>query len=278
MSQTTQDLKSSNSSLERQPLASNQSSEQLIERTKRAAEDLRGSANDITKLWMLKGSEELMDNIHEVLRDIEEQSHRIQLTIKTSRPVYDKLKNLSDSINDTSIFFEKVKNTKVMFISKGKLKREMIRLHQALKAKCTDLMSAVSLVLLSNQSLQAAPAPVPSISKSVTVAAAPTTVIEYRDRPPDPKLKINEMYDEGCRWYYGINRPKNFILAHDEFIKAAEHKHAESVTMIALMFKNGHGVDKDYSKFKHWLKRGVESNIPSSKYHYALILITKVWT
>lgn len=210
-----------------------------------------------------------MTNIHEILRDIDAQSDKILLTVKSSRQVYDKLKSLYDSVSDVAAFFEKVKNTKVMFLAKGKLKREMIRHYQALKAKCTDMMSAVSLELLTNQSLHPPP-PAPIIIERAAPAPAAPVVIE---KPVEP---LEERYLKGCKWYYGIERPKNFNRAYEHFIYCAEHDHLASVTMVALMHKHGYGTELSDRDCVEWLKRGIALGSASAKYLLAVGLVTKL--
>lgn len=237
--------------------------EELVKRTKRKVEDLRGAAAEHNKLILLKGSQELIVHIHEVLRDIDEQSSKILLTINTSNTVYDKLQSLSDSINDVSTFFEEVKGTKFMFFAKGKLKRHMVLHYQQLKSKCTDLMSAVSLELLTNKDLILdTPEPAP---KPVEPAPSPT-----------PAVNVEEKYMEGCRRFYGIDCPKNFNIAFDLFSYAAERDHTKSMVMLGEMYKRGYSVDADENKCINWLEQAASMGSAAAKYHLAMKMAIQV--
>lgn len=237
--------------------------EELVRRTKRKVEDLRGAAAEHNKLTLLKGSEELIRHIHEVLRDIDEQSSKILLTINTSTTVYDKLQILSDAVNDISNFFEEVKGTKFMFFAKGKLRRHMVLNYQQLKSKCTDLMSAVSLELLTNKDL-ILDTPEPAVVNSVAPA------------PVDPYVRLEEKYMDGCRSFYGIDCPKNFNIAADLFMYAADRDHTKSMVMLAEMYKRGYSVEQDENICINWLERAASLGSSAAKYHLALKMTIQV--
>lgn len=236
--------------------------EELVKRTKRKVEDLRGAAADHNKLILLKGSQEMVMHIHEVLRDIDEQSPKILLTIHSSNTVYDKLQSLSDAINEIATFFEEVKGTKFMFFAKGKLKRHMVLHYQQLKSKCTDLMSAVSLELLTNKDL------ILDTPEPIVEAPAPS--------PVDPHAKLEEKYMDGCRSFYGIDCPKNFNIAFDLFSYAAERDHTKSMVMLADMYKRGYSVDQDESRCINWLEKAATMGSSSAKYYLALKIAIQV--
>lgn len=235
----------------------------LVRRTKRTVEDLRGAAAEHNKLILLKGSSELISNIHEVLRDIDEQSGKILLTINSSATIYDKLKSLLDTINDISAFFEEVKGTKFMVFAKGKLKRHMVIHYQQLKSKCTDLMSAVSLELLTNKDL---------LTPEPVSMAAPVPV----NAPIDDSALLEQKYLDGCFSFYGIDRPKNFNIAFDLFLYAAEKDHLRSMIMVAEMYSRGYSVESDENICINWLERAATLGCASAKYHLALKMVKKV--
>jgi hypothetical protein len=93
--------------------------EDLVKRTRRTIEELRAVANEHDKLYLLNGSQELVAQIRDVLKDINDQNDKILETIH-SESVYNKLSTLLDSVNNISVFFEEVKGTKFIYLAKGK--------------------------------------------------------------------------------------------------------------------------------------------------------------
>lgn len=238
--------------------------EDLVRRTKRTVEDLRGAAAEHNKLILLKGSQDMIMHIHEVLRDIDEQSDKILLTIRVSNTIYDKLQSLLDAINAISEFFEEVKGTKFMFFAKGKLKRHMVIHYQTLKAKCTDLMSAVSLELLTNKDI---------------ILTTPEPVVQTPSPAPvvDPSQILEEKYMDGCRSFYGIDCPKNFNIAYDLFLYAAEKDHTKSMVMLAEMYKRGYSIQQDEHICITWLEKAASLGSAAAKYHLAMKMAAQVF-
>jgi TPR repeat protein len=246
------------------PDALHSNGDDLVRRTKRTVEDLRGAANEHHKLTLLKGSQDLVSNIHEVLRDIDEQSGKILVTIRVSTTIYNKLQSLLDAVNEVSVFFEEIKGTKFMFFAKGKLKRHMVIHYQTLKAKCTDLMSAVSLELLTNKDI--------ILDTPEPVAVSPPKPAKVED----PYVRLEEQYMDGCRSFYGIDCPKNFNIAFDCFLYAAEKDHLKSMVMLAEMYQRGYSVSQDENVCIKWLEQAASMGSSAAKYHLAMKMTAQV--
>ena len=87
-----------------------------------------------------------------------EQSDKILVTVKTSVTVQYNLKSLHTSLQDVKSFFDG--NPRQSFFgSKSKLQRRVQDFYHTLRAKCTQLMTSVSLELLTSgaNSIVAAP-------------------------------------------------------------------------------------------------------------------------
>ena len=139
----------------------------------------------------------------------------------------------------------------------------MVLNYQQLKSKCTDLMSAVSLELLTNKDLLLnTPEPIP---EPVVVSA-----------PADPAADLEKTYMDGCRSFYGIDCPKNFNIAFDLFSYAAERDHLKSMVMLGEMYKRGYSAEQDENQCISWLERAASLGSASAKYHLAMKMAIQV--
>lgn len=176
-----------------------------IEQTKAMAASLRDSARDTKKLEKIKGNEELMHRIDEVLVEIEQQSSKIVAAIKINKSVLHDLTMLNDVMQEIVEFFAAVQKA-FMFMSKSRLKLRMQNLYQSLRSRLTQVMAAVSLALLTEKPAKEAPSPTVS----------------------------SEIYRLGLSYYYGLHgKPLNYTFAFEKFVQAAEYGEEEAMIMTA---------------------------------------------
>jgi hypothetical protein len=205
----------------------------------------------------MKGSHQLIIGINEVMETIAEQRDRILSTVDHSRAVHEKVKLLTEASMNLHAFFDKLNNKSILIFAKAKLQKDMRTLNIALKAQCTDLMSAVSLELLG------------------TPSSAPTAEIKA-PKPKEPEQDVQIKYNSAVHSYYGINVPKNYTVAFGGFMYSAQRNHIPSMLMVAEMYRRGHGVNQDTQICRHWLERTVALGSPAAKYHLAVLIFCKV--
>jgi len=213
-------------------------SKALIEEIKVLAVQLRTDGHENKKLLTIKGSEELLKRIDEILQELEEQYQKIILAMKTSHSVIDNLFLLKTSMIEIDEFYNAV-TAAWMFTSKSRLKLRMQNHYQTLRARCTQLLTAVSLELLT--------------SKPVEIEQTPVIA--------------SELYHNGIYYFYGLhNRPKNYIYAFEKFIQGAELQDAHCLYMAGICYLSGYGVDEDRNHGLHLLERSANiGGCPAAK-------------
>jgi hypothetical protein len=178
----------------------------LIKEVTTLAERLRAAAMESSKLTKLKGSSELITRIVEVLTEIDQQSSKVLLAMRTSPTVENDLNLLREALLKVEDFFGSV-NKAHWFTSKYKLRVAMQNNHQTLRARCTQLLAGVSLALLS---------------------------------------KSSDIYTSALNYFYGINgSPLNYSFAFERFLRAADEHESNAMVMVAKCYLNGWGVDLD---------------------------------
>lgn len=117
-----------------------------------------------------------------------------RLTINSSNYVYRNLVSLETTMRDVDKFLTELSSARTLFFSKTKIKHRLYNILHALRAKNTQLLTSVTLELLSR-------AKKPDNQSGAIIPAASSTV----------------EFDLGFAHYYGICRPKNFTLAVEKF-------------------------------------------------------------
>lgn len=221
---------------------------EVIDSVKRIANNLRANAEDQKKLKAIKGNEELLHRINEVMVEIDLQSSKIVAAIKINKNVLQDLTMLKDVMEEIQEFFVAVQKA-FMFMSKTKLKLRMQNLYQSLRARLTQVMAAVSLALLTEKPV----------------------------KEPTPKVS-SEIYRIGLSYYYGINgKPMNYTFAFEKFVQAAEYGDEDAMIFAATCYLKGHGVEEHYDSGLHWLGRAaISGRCPQAKTEIAKLIIEQV--
>ncbi len=219
---------------------------QLIEATKSLATELRLTAQDHKKLAGIKGNDELIHRIDEVLVEIEEQSGKLVLVCQVPAIQRD-IQFLRVALVEIQEFFEAV-NKASIFNSKHKMRLRMQNLYQSLRARCTQLMTAVSLELLTAKPIEEK---VPKISA--------------------------EIYKLGLYSFFGVaGRSKNFTLAFEKFTEAAEYGEVDAMVMLAKCYLDGQGIESSLAMATHWLERAAVSGAAHAKTELADIILLRL--
>jgi hypothetical protein len=221
---------------------------EVIESVKRIANALRDDADNQKKLKAIKGNEELLQRINEVMVEIDLQSSKIVAAIKINKNVLQDLTMLKEVMVEIQEFFVAVQKA-FMFMSKTKLKLRMQNLYQSLRARLTQVMAAVSLALLTDKPI----------------------------KEPTPKVS-SEIYRAGLNYYYGIHgKPMNYTFAFEKFIQAAEYGDEDAMFFAAICYLKGHGVDDNYDTALHWLERASSTGrCPQAKTEIAKLIIEQI--
>eukprot|EP00981_Chlorochromonas_danica_P009472 scaffold2708_cov158-Ochromonas_danica.AAC.20 len=212
------------------PITTPDEARELIEKTKVLAGEIRLLGQENKKIEKIKGNEELMLRIDEVLVEIEEQSDKL-LSVSASPAVQRDLLALQKSLEEVKDFFSVVSRAS-MFASRQKLKLRMQNVYQSLRARCTQLMTAVSLELLTKKP-----------QEEVIVLQA-----------------SHEAYQRGLAFAFALHgKPQSLSLAFENFVQAAEGDHAEAMVMVAKCYREGQGVEKSLNMALHWLNKAIQS-------------------
>jgi hypothetical protein len=231
--------------------------DELLSVTRDLITEVRELSDEIVKLQKLKGNEELTEKLDEVLREIDSQFDKIIATVHSSDMVYTHLKNLRQTIEKIHEFFNDLQQTRVLFFVKSRLRKQMILLYNTLRHSCTQLMASVSLELLTKG------------NKEEEEEILPVEI------PLDEK-ELNREALEGYKFFYGINRFKNYIRAFKHFVFAAERGHLEAMIMVGKIYQNGDGVERDLSNAIAWYKRAEALGSPIAKYCLAFLILDEV--
>lgn len=211
-----------------QPITTPDEAREMIEKTKALASEIRALGQENKKIEKIKGNEELMLRIDEVLVEIEEQSEKL-LSVSNSPAVQRDLFALQNALEEVKDFFSVVSRAS-MFASRQKLKLRMQNVYQSLRARCTQLMTAVSLELLTKK--------------------------------PQEELRVlqasHEAYLRGLSFAFALQgKPLSLSLAFENFVQAAEGDHAEAMVMVAKCYREGQGVEKSLNMALHWLNKAI---------------------
>jgi TPR repeat protein len=222
----------------------------LIEEVKTLAVKLRMEGQENKKLSIIKGSNELIRRIDEVFSEIEEQYSKIITAMKTSKSVVENLRLLKAAMKDIEGFYAALKSA-WMFLSKSKLTLRMQNHYQTLRGRCTQLLTAVSLELLSGRN-----AP----------AAEETPVLG------------SELYHTGLYYFHGLHgKPKNYIFAFEKFVQGAEMGDGECMVMTANCYLHGYGVEENDTIGWKWLEKAANyGKCPHAKTEFAHQIILKL--
>ena len=107
----------------------------------------KGFLRDNNTLNCLKGTDELLLKLEEISREIEEHTENIMVTMEHSQTVSYNMHNLLKSLNSLKIFLNGRPRIS-FFSSKSKMQKQIQDFYQTIRAKCTQLMTSVSLELL----------------------------------------------------------------------------------------------------------------------------------
>jgi TPR repeat protein len=222
----------------------------IIEELKTLAVRITTEGHENKKLQTIKGSDELLRRIGEVLNEVEEQYTKILITMKTSKSVMENLLLLKDAMKDIQDFYTVVKLS-WMVLTKSKLKLRMQNHYQTLRSRCTQLLTAVSLELLTDK---------PVFTEETPVASS-------------------ELYRQGLNYFYGLcGKPKNYIWAFEKFVHGSELGDSECMIMTGKCYLHGYGIEANSSIGLKWFEKAANlgSICPHAKTEIALQIIEKL--
>jgi TPR repeat protein len=221
----------------------------LLTNTKALAGKLIRTANYHKNLSTLKASEQLVHKIKEVFFEVEKEDKKLRDTLSTSEFVQKNLENLLTTLIDVEKFFDDLTKITVMMFVKSSVERKLQDHLHILRGKMTQLMTSVSLELLSRPA--AKPADTPKAPNSIEC-------------------------NIGFAYFYGIGRPRNLTTAYEKFRYGAEDGDTECMYMLAMCFAESFGVDHDEVAGRAWLERAAELGCPSAMTELAVTLINSV--
>ena len=217
----------------------------------------RELADEQDNLQRLKGNEELIEKLDEVLQEIHSQFDKISSTVQASTMVYTHLRSLCENIHKIYEFFGVLKKTKVFIFRRTRLRKDMTLLYNNLRHSCTQLMAAVSLELLGLDNLD-----------------SPRQVLQSKELIA--KDSISDETREGHQFFYGINRSVNYTMALQFYRQAAARDDPDGMAMVALCYHQGFGVEKDIDLACEWLDKTLSHNHALGKYMLGVVYINKV--
>ena len=97
-------------------------------------------------------------------------------------------------MQDVEKFIEELSSARTLFFSKTRIKNKLYHILHSLRAKNTQLLTSITLELLSRANKSGNVAPI--------IAVRPTNTVEF---------------DLGYAFFHGICRPKNYLLAVENF-------------------------------------------------------------
>jgi TPR repeat protein len=221
----------------------------LIEDIKGLAVRLRTSGQDNKKFQTLKGYQELLNRFDEILAELQGQYSKILQAMSTApKTIIENVYKLKLSMNEIEDFYSDV-GASWMFLSKSRLKIRMQNHYQSLRARLTQLMTAVSLELLSGQK-----------------------------PPPEEPISTSELYRTGLYYFYGIhNKPKNYVFAFEHFIRGAEYGDEEAMFMTAKCYLAGYGIEENFHLGLKWLEKAANSgHCPHAKTEIAVKVVERL--
>lgn len=227
--------------------------DELLRMTSELMGEVRIESSRQLKLPKIEGSSELLAKLDEILSEIETQFERIAGTIHTSDMVHAGVLSLCKSIQEVHKFFKKLSGTNFLMFKKKGLKKELALLNNNLRHRSTQITAALSLELLNSRAQPPAP-----------------TKVEAED------TNLESRYRKGEQFFYGINGDKNYTLAFEHFLYAAERHHVKSMSMVADIYSNGLGLRADDAIAFRWLLKAEDMGCIVGKYKLGLFLINEV--
>lgn len=194
---------------------------ELINSTIQLASDLGNVAKENKKLISIVDNKELLTKLEEILEEIEEQNSKLILTIRTSKTVWNNLSHLLLSLQELNEYIAALNKKSLFLLSKNRIRKRILLFQQDLRARTTQLMTSISLELLSGNSNN--------------------DVVEL--------VSTSELYNDAITYYYGLaGRPKNYVVAFGKFLVGANNDDTDAMVMAARCYINGYGTDPDYDK------------------------------
>ena len=79
------------------------------------------------------------------------------------------------------------------------------------------------------------------------------------------KKDIDDLYDLGCKYLYGIGMPKDIDIGIEYLRKAAEQGHSKAQYSLGVMYAQGEKVKQDFSKAAEWFSKAAEQGNGSAQ-------------
>lgn len=226
---------------------------ELLTLTSELIGEVRMESSRQLKLPKITGSSELLSKLDEILSEIETQFERIADAIHTSDMVHSGVLSLCKSVQNVHEFFKKLSDTNFLIFKKKGLKKQLALLSNDLRHRSTQITAALSLELLNNR-------------------AQPPVPIKEEAEDTD----LDSRYRKGEKFFYGINEDRNYTLAFEHFLYAAERHHRKSMSMVADIYSYGLGLRADDAIAFRWLLKAEEMGCIVGKYKLGLFLINEV--
>lgn len=89
----------------------------------------------------------------------------------------------------------------------------------------------------------------------------------------DQVRRLPEFSGLVCWAGYEMHKAGDFAHSRPLFELCARHGHAVSMTFLAQMYENGHGVPRDLAEAGRWQRRAAETGHAAAQYNYGLALL-----
>lgn len=228
----------------------------------------------------------------EVLTEFNEQhANKLPGALKASKATLGCLQGVFDTLQEIQQFLDDVAGQSMLvFLQKNKYKRRDQALRTNLRAKATQLSSALMLVMLSQPRRGSAAVVAGGASGSVGIGLgnviigtddagasvnvkALTTAVAASTANALTDSSLGVVFSAGYSCYHGIGRAKNYSLAYSKFLEAAELGDSDSMAMVGTCYNYGQGVEKDLTQARLWFSRGAASGSNRAKTELALLLL-----
>jgi len=157
--------------------------------------ELKNSAEHNDKLLSISGGEDLLQHMEEILFETTVWSKNIASTID-SPSVYYALKTLHTTLGELKVYLNELEKKSFIF-SRSKVKAKIQKYYHTIRAKCTQLETSMTLILVNKQGAG---------GSSTPVIATPS-----------------ELYNIGVCYFHGLRgMPKNYVTAMEKFVLAAK--------------------------------------------------------
>eukprot|EP00596_Hydrurales_sp_CCMP1899_P003460 CAMPEP_0119049084 /NCGR_PEP_ID=MMETSP1177-20130426/62692_1 /TAXON_ID=2985 /ORGANISM="Ochromonas sp, Strain CCMP1899" /LENGTH=873 /DNA_ID=CAMNT_0007025861 /DNA_START=409 /DNA_END=3030 /DNA_ORIENTATION=+ len=144
-------------------------------------------------------------------------------------------------------FLEGLAAARTLFFSKSKINTKLHNILHSLRAKNTQLLTSVTLELLSRQ-----PKP------ETTVIIKPNNTAEF---------------NIGFACFHGICRPKNLALAVEMFKEGTKENDPEAMLMLSSCYSQGLGVDLDEHVASQWVEKAAAMGCPGALHKQAIQML-----